>query len=148
MACRPSRSSWVPTRATWHCRCWSPWSAHAEPALYSIRADRGLAMADEHDNTSPEEQALAHEWAASLAEAGDASQDDIDALLNHGPQAAAPAAARAPLADSASAPNATGRALELEGPKRDVIPQPSVPISTEDVTPATGSAPSGTDDDT
>ena len=28
-------------------------------------------MADEHDNTSPEEQALADEWAAALAEAGD-----------------------------------------------------------------------------
>ena len=35
-------------------------------------------MAVEHDNTSPEEQALADEWAAALAEAGDASQDDIE----------------------------------------------------------------------
>ena len=26
----------VPTRATWHCRCWNPWFAHAEPALYSL----------------------------------------------------------------------------------------------------------------
>ncbi len=49
-------------------------------------------MADERDTTSPEEQALADEWAAALAEAGDASQDDIDALLNQGPAAAAPAA--------------------------------------------------------
>ncbi|RRV54682.1 flagellar motor switch protein FliN, partial [Stutzerimonas stutzeri] len=48
-------------------------------------------MADERDTTSPEEQALADEWAAALAEAGDASQDDIDALLNQGPTAAAPA---------------------------------------------------------
>ena len=46
-------------------------------------------MADERDTTSPEEQALADEWAAALAEAGDASQDDIDALLNQGPTAAA-----------------------------------------------------------
>ena len=36
-------------------------------------------MADE-ENTSPEEQALADEWAAALAEAGDADQDDIDAM--------------------------------------------------------------------
>jgi flagellar motor switch protein FliN/FliY len=40
-------------------------------------------MAD--DNTSadvtPEEQALADEWAAALDESGDASQDDIDAML-------------------------------------------------------------------
>ena len=27
-------------------------------------------MADEHENTSPEEQALADEWASALAEAG------------------------------------------------------------------------------
>ena len=40
-------------------------------------------MADENENeaTSPEEQALADEWAAALSEAGDAGQDDIDAML-------------------------------------------------------------------
>ncbi|SDR93283.1 flagellar motor switch protein FliN/FliY [Halopseudomonas litoralis] len=36
---------------------------------------------DKQDDISPEEQALADEWAAALDEAGNASQDDIDALL-------------------------------------------------------------------
>ena len=88
-------------------------------------------MADEHDNTSPEEQALADEWAAALAEAGDASQDDIDALLNQAPAAAAPAAPRAPLEDFASAPKATGVPLGLEGPNLDVILDIPVSISME-----------------
>lgn len=40
-------------------------------------------MADDKkgDEITPEEQALADEWAAALNEAGDASQDDIDAML-------------------------------------------------------------------
>ena len=40
-------------------------------------------MADDKkgDEITPEEQALADEWAAALDEAGDASQDDIDAML-------------------------------------------------------------------
>lgn len=87
-------------------------------------------MADEHDNTSPEEQALADEWAAALAEAGDASQDDIDALLNQSP-AAPPAAPRAPLEDFASAPKSTGMQLGLEGPNLDVILDIPVSISME-----------------
>lgn len=42
-------------------------------------------MADEEENTTPEEQALADEWAAALAEAGESpGQDDIDALMNQG----------------------------------------------------------------
>ncbi|PRB83807.1 flagellar motor switch protein FliN [Pseudomonas sp. MYb185] len=36
---------------------------------------------DRKDEISPEEQALADEWAAALDEAGNASQDDIDAML-------------------------------------------------------------------
>ncbi len=36
---------------------------------------------DKQDEITPEEQALADEWAAALDEAGDASQDDIDAML-------------------------------------------------------------------
>lgn len=92
-------------------------------------------MADEHDNTSPEEQALADEWAAALAEAGDASQDDIDALLNQGPAAAAPAAPtapRAPLEDFASAPKSSGGVqMGLEGPNLDVILDIPVSISME-----------------
>ncbi len=92
-------------------------------------------MADERDTTSPEEQALADEWAAALAEAGDASQDDIDALLNQGPTAAAPAAPaapRAPLEDFASAPKSSGGAQQgLEGPNLDVILDIPVSISME-----------------
>ena len=92
-------------------------------------------MADERDTTSPEEQALADEWAAALAEAGDASQDDIDALLNQGPAAAAPAAPtapRAPLEDFASAPKSSGGVqLGLEGPNLDVILDIPVSISME-----------------
>lgn len=91
-------------------------------------------MADERDTTSPEEQALADEWAAALAEAGDASQDDIDALLNQGPAAAAPAAPaapRAPLEDFASAPKSTGVQLGLDGPNLDVILDIPVSISME-----------------
>ncbi|AEJ05843.1 flagellar motor switch protein FliN [Stutzerimonas stutzeri] len=91
-------------------------------------------MADERDTTSPEEQALADEWAAALAEAGDASQDDIDALLNQGPAAAAPAAPaapRAPLEDFASAPKSNGMQLGLDGPNLDVILDIPVSISME-----------------
>ncbi|NRF49789.1 FliM/FliN family flagellar motor switch protein, partial [Pseudomonas stutzeri] len=82
-------------------------------------------MADERDTTSPEEQALADEWAAALAEAGDASQDDIDALLNQGPAAAAP------LEDFASAPKSNGMQLGLDGPNLDVILDIPVSISME-----------------
>ncbi|EHY76215.1 MULTISPECIES: flagellar motor switch protein FliN [Stutzerimonas stutzeri subgroup] len=88
-------------------------------------------MADEQDNTSPEEQALADEWAAALAEAGDASQDDIDALLSQGPAAAPPAPPRAPLEDFASAPKSTGVQLGLDGPNLDVILDIPVSISME-----------------
>ncbi|WP_373188190.1 flagellar motor switch protein FliN [Halopseudomonas sp.] len=40
-------------------------------------------MADDKTSgeTTPEEQALADEWAAALDESGDANQDDIDAML-------------------------------------------------------------------
>lgn len=44
---------------------------------------------NDKDPVSPEEQALADEWAAALEEAGNASQDDIDAMLL---QSGAPAA--------------------------------------------------------
>lgn len=47
-------------------------------------------MANENEITSPEDQALADEWAAALEETGAAGQADIDALLgdtsqNQGP---------------------------------------------------------------
>ncbi|MGK9064967.1 flagellar motor switch protein FliN [Stutzerimonas chloritidismutans] len=87
-------------------------------------------MADEFENTSPEEQALADEWAAALAEAGDASQDDIDALMNQGP-AAAPAPPRAPLEEFGAAPKHLGNPAGLEGPNLDVILDIPVSISME-----------------
>ena len=53
-------------------------------------------MANENEITSAEDQALADEWAAALSEAGDAGQDDIDALMAQGSAAAAPAAPKRP----------------------------------------------------
>ena len=88
-------------------------------------------MADEHENNSPEEQALADEWAAALAEAGDASQDDIDALLSQGVPPAAPAAPKAPLEEFGSAPKASAAPVGLDGPNLDVILDIPVTISME-----------------
>ncbi|TLX55488.1 flagellar motor switch protein FliN [Stutzerimonas nosocomialis] len=85
-------------------------------------------MADENEQ-SPEEQALADEWAAALAEAGDASQDDIDALMN-GAAAAAPAAPRAPMEEFGGMPKPSGQ-VSLEGPNLDVILDIPVSISME-----------------
>ena len=87
-------------------------------------------MADEHEHTSAEEQALADEWASALAEAGDANQDDIDALLNQGP-ATKPAPPRAPLEEFGSAPKSAGGPAGLEGPNLDVILDIPVSISME-----------------
>ena len=87
-------------------------------------------MADEHEHTSAEEQALADEWASALAEAGEANQDDIDALLNQGP-ATKPAPPRAPLEEFGSAPKSAGVPAGLEGPNLDVILDIPVSISME-----------------
>ncbi|MCO6055449.1 flagellar motor switch protein FliN [Pseudomonas sp. MOB-449] len=84
-------------------------------------------MANEMD-TTPEEQALADEWAAALAEAGDASQDDIDALMNQG--SAAPSSPRAPMEEFGSVPRASGP-VSLDGPNLDVILDIPVSISME-----------------
>ncbi|MBH3340849.1 MULTISPECIES: flagellar motor switch protein FliN [unclassified Pseudomonas] len=86
-------------------------------------------MADE-ENTSPEEQALADEWAAALAEAGDAGQDDIDAMLA-GQAAAQPAAPRAPMEEFGSAPVPSNLPANLDGPNLDVILDIPVSISME-----------------
>ncbi|MBA1272803.1 flagellar motor switch protein FliN [Stutzerimonas azotifigens] len=89
-------------------------------------------MADENEQ-SPEEQALADEWAAALAEAGDASQDDIDALMNGGAAAAtaaAPAAPRAPMEEFGGMPKPSGQ-VSLDGPNLDVILDIPVSISME-----------------
>lgn len=87
-------------------------------------------MADE-ENTSPEEQALADEWAAALAEAGDAGQDDIDAMLAGSAQAAQPAAPRAPMEEFGSAPSPSNLPVTLDGPNLDVILDIPVSISME-----------------
>lgn len=89
-------------------------------------------MADENENTSSEEQALADEWAAALAEAGDASQDDIDALMNQAPSAApsAPSTPRAPMEEFGAGTPLIPSA-GLEGPNLDVILDIPVTISME-----------------
>ena len=87
-------------------------------------------MADDEETTSPEEQALADEWAAALSEAGDtAGQDDIDAMLAAG-GATQPAAPRAPMEEfgSVAKPNLP---VSLEGPNLDVILDIPVSISME-----------------
>ncbi|WP_374442298.1 flagellar motor switch protein FliN [Pseudomonas panipatensis] len=86
-------------------------------------------MADE-ENVTPEEQALADEWAAALSEAGDASQDDIDALMAGNAAPAAPVAPRAPMEEFGMAPKAPTIA-GLEGPNLDVILDIPVTISME-----------------
>ncbi|MFG5861410.1 flagellar motor switch protein FliN [Pseudomonas sp. CR1201] len=80
------------------------------------------------DTPTPEEQALADEWAAALAEAGDTSQDDIDALMNQ--NAAAPSSPRAPMEEFGSVPKASGP-VSLDGPNLDVILDIPVSISME-----------------
>ncbi|WP_446937286.1 DUF3218 family protein [Pseudomonas aeruginosa] len=88
-------------------------------------------MADEEKVTT-EEQALADEWAAALAEAGDASQDDIDALMAQGgaTPVAEPSTPRAPMEEFGASPKAP-TISGLEGPNLDVILDIPVTISME-----------------
>ncbi|MDX1367041.1 flagellar motor switch protein FliN [Pseudomonas sp.] len=87
-------------------------------------------MADENEHTTPEEQALADEWAAALSESGDdANQDDIDAMLAVG-GAAAPAPPRAPMEEFGGVPKGN-LPVNLEGPNLDVILDIPVSISME-----------------
>lgn len=86
-------------------------------------------MADAH--TTPEEQALADEWASALAEAGNADQDDIDALLNQGVASTGQGAPRAPLEEFGSAPKSSAPQIGLDGPNLDVILDIPVSISME-----------------
>ena len=86
-------------------------------------------MADEDEGTSPEEQALADEWAAALSEAGDASQDDIDAMMAQSAPAE-PAAPRAMMQEFDGVPRSTGP-VSLDGPNLDVILDIPVSISME-----------------
>lgn len=92
-------------------------------------------MADENENvgegeeaSSPEEQALADEWAAALSEAGDAGQADIDAML--AASNPAPSAPRAPMEEFSNAPK-MNLPVNLDGPNLDVILDIPVSISME-----------------
>lgn len=86
-------------------------------------------MADENDRISSEEQALADEWASALAEAGNASQDDIDELMNQGVMAGP---ARAPIEEFGSTPHhASYPGQGMGGPNLDVILDIPVTISME-----------------
>ena len=85
-------------------------------------------MANDMDTTTPEEQALADEWAAALAEAGDASQDDIDALL--AADASGSSNNRLPMEEFGSVPR-NNDPVSLEGPNLDVILDIPVSISME-----------------
>src|SRR5574344_54173 len=83
-------------------------------------------MTDENEDVTTEEQALADEWAAALAEAGDSSQDDIDAMLAQ----AGPALAPMQSFDQSTAEHVqpTGG---MDGPNLDVILDIPVTISME-----------------
>ncbi|CAI8764063.1 flagellar motor switch protein FliN [Pseudomonas soli] len=85
-------------------------------------------MANENEINSPEEQALADEWAAALEETGDAGQSDIDALL--AADAAGSGAGRLPMEEFASSPKPNEH-VSLEGPNLDVILDIPVSISME-----------------
>lgn len=88
-------------------------------------------MSDENEEVSQDEQALADEWAAALAEAGDAGQDDIDALMSQtAPASAETAAPRAAMEEFAPAAPLNIPA-GLEGPNLDVILDIPVSISME-----------------
>ena len=88
-------------------------------------------MADDNkpDEISPEEQALADEWAAALDEAGNANQDDIDAML-----AQTGSQPRMPM-EEFDAPARTSRSAEDmdpgDSPNLDVILDIPVTISIE-----------------
>ncbi|WP_176513146.1 flagellar motor switch protein FliN [Pseudomonas faucium] len=85
-------------------------------------------MANENEITSPEDQALADEWAAALEETGDAGQADIDALL--GADGGSSGAGRLPMEEFASSPRPKEN-VSLEGPNLDVILDIPVNISME-----------------
>lgn len=89
-------------------------------------------MAQDNEQPTPEEQALADEWAAALAEAGDgAGQADIDAMLAQTAAPAVPEAHRAPMEEFGAGPRNSGVPAGLEGPNLDVILDIPVTISME-----------------
>ena len=85
-------------------------------------------MANENEITSPEDQALADEWAAALEETGSAGQADIDALGGGDPGSSGPG--RLPMEEFASSPKPNEN-VSLEGPNLDVILDIPVNISME-----------------
>ncbi|MBF8779245.1 flagellar motor switch protein FliN [Pseudomonas fulva] len=86
-------------------------------------------MANENEITSPEDQALADEWAAALEESGSTGQADIDALLA-ADAGQSPGAGRLPMEEFASSPRPKEH-VNLEGPNLDVILDIPVSISME-----------------
>ncbi|MCY1399713.1 Flagellar motor switch protein FliN [compost metagenome] len=84
-------------------------------------------MANQYQNTSAEDQALADEWAAALNESGDAGQADIDALL----AADVPASNRLPMEAFAGVARNNNEHVTLDGPNLDVILDIPVTISME-----------------
>jgi len=87
-------------------------------------------MANENDITSPEEQALADEWAAALEETGDAGQADIDALLAADVGSGGSSSNRLPMEEFGSSPRSNEQ-VTLDGPNLDVILDIPVSISME-----------------
>lgn len=81
------------------------------------------------DVISAEDQALADEWAAALGESGDASQDDIDALLA-ADAGTSGASNRLPMEEFGSVPK-NNEQVTLDGPNLDVILDIPVSISME-----------------
>jgi flagellar motor switch protein FliN/FliY len=81
------------------------------------------------DVISAQDQALADEWAAALGESGDASQDDIDALLA-ADAGISGASNRLPMEEFGSVPK-NNELVTLDGPNLDVILDIPVSISME-----------------
>lgn len=95
-------------------------------------------MSDE-ENTSSEEsasvddQALADEWAAALAESGasDAEQDEIDAMLEQQSEQKEVEHTKAPMEEFDGSPEPSESLTSVDGPNLDVILDIPVSISME-----------------
>jgi len=86
-------------------------------------------MANDNDMTSPDDQALADEWAAALEETGDAGQSDIDALLA-ADSGNSSGGSRLPMEEFGSVPR-NNEPVTLDGPNLEVILDIPVSISME-----------------
>ncbi|MEF9674301.1 flagellar motor switch protein FliN [Pseudomonas sp. PCH446] len=86
-------------------------------------------MANDNDMTSPDDQALADEWAAALEEIGDAGQSDIDALLA-ADSGNSSGGSRLPMEEFGSVPK-NNDPVTLDGPNLEVILDIPVSISME-----------------